>query len=144
MNRGANQSISVQYATAYPGIDTFPVIHSSYFKDGGLNVSYWTTANWTGLINQIDFVPNITTSFPAELYQVWDDVFSCIYQGTLLPNTSGIHHFSLDGSGDALLFIDDVLIANMSQANFETKVQGVANLTAGSEYNLTLKYFMTG
>jgi len=56
---GTAQNITVEYSEAYPGTGTFAQVPSSMFPDG-LNVTYWTTADWTGPINQTLIVPNIT------------------------------------------------------------------------------------
>lgn len=141
--RGIKENITVSYAEAYPGTGQFVTIPSSMFKDGGVNVTYWSTTDFTGPINQTDFVSNITAAtYPEELWQAWPQVFSAKYEGILLPNTSGTYHFSLVGQGDALLYLNDRLVANMSFANFGNTVQGIANLQAGTEVSLRLEYSM--
>ncbi|KAG4026647.1 hypothetical protein MFRU_038g00510 [Monilinia fructicola] len=142
IKHGKEQNISVSYSEAYPGTGTFPQVPSNMFLDG-LNVTYWTTANWTGPVNQTVKVENITSgTYPTQLWQAWPQVFSSEYNGTFMPNTSGIYHFSLTGQGDGLLYIEEKLIANMSRANFGNTVQGIANLTAGNPVSLSLKYSM--
>ncbi|PQE23746.1 putative periplasmic beta-glucosidase precursor protein [Rutstroemia sp. NJR-2017a BBW] len=142
VKHGAAQNISVVYSEAYPGTGTFPQVPSSMFL-GGFNVTYWTTANWTGPVNQTVTVENITSaSFPEELWKAWPQVFSSEYNGTFMPNTSGLYHFSLTGQGDCLLYIQNELIGNMSGANFQNTVQAVANLTAGVPVSLSMKYSM--
>ncbi|KAK8058575.1 glycoside hydrolase family 3 domain-containing protein [Apiospora phragmitis] len=141
--RGAAENISAKYAEAYPGTGQFPTIQSSMFKDGGVQVSYYTNTNFTGPVNQTERVPNITmASYPAALWQSWPQVFSAVYEGTFLPNATGTYHFSLYGQGTALLYLDGALVANMSFANFGNTVQGVAQLEAGAEVALVLKYDM--
>lgn len=136
-------NMTVTYAEAYPGTGEFPTVPSSMFVDDGLNVTYYTTTDFSGPINQTDFVPNITSaSFPKELWVSWPQVFSCVYEGTFKANTSGMYHFSLTGQGDAVLYIDGQVIANMSKANFGNTIQGIANLTAGEEVSLSLNYSM--
>ncbi|KAK8035146.1 beta-glucosidase [Apiospora rasikravindrae] len=131
--RGAAENISVKYAEAYPGTGQFPTIPSSMFKDGGVQATYYTNTNLTGPVNQTEFVRNITmASYPSALWQSWPQVFSTIYEGTFLPSTTGTYHFSLYGQGTALLYLDGALVANM----------GVAQLEAGSEVPLVLKYDM--
>ncbi|KAI4914746.1 hypothetical protein J4E90_004778 [Alternaria incomplexa] len=140
---GKEGNMTVTYAEAYPGTGQFPTVPSSRFVDGGLNVTYYTTTDFSGPINQTDFVPNITAaSFPKELWVSWPQVFSCVYEGTFKANTSGMYHFSLTGQGDAILHINGQVIANMSKANFGNTVQGIANLTAGDEVSLSLNYSM--
>lgn len=142
IKHGKEQNISVSYSEAYPGTGTFPQVPSNMFLDG-LNVTYWTTANWTGPVNQTVKVENITSgTYPTQLWQAWPQVFSSEYNGTFMPNTSGIYHFSLTGQGDGLLYVEEKLIANMSRANFGNTVQGIANLTAGNPVSLSLKYSM--
>lgn len=141
--RGAEENITVEYAEAYPGTGQFATIPSGMFEHGGVNVTYWTTTDFSGPVNQTDFVPNITAaSYPPELWQAWPQVWSAKYEGVFLPNTSGTHHFSMVGQGTALLYLDDALVANMSYANFGNTVQGVAELEAGSEVRLRLEYDM--
>jgi beta-glucosidase len=136
-------NMTVTYAEAYPGTGEFPTVPSSMFVDDGLNVTYYTATDFSGPINQTDFVPNITSaSFPKELWVSWPQVFSCVYEGTFKANTSGMYHFSLTGQGDAVLYIDGQVIANMSKANFGNTIQGIANLTAGEEVSLSLNYSM--
>ncbi|KAI4674502.1 uncharacterized protein J4E88_008238 [Alternaria novae-zelandiae] len=143
LRAGKEGNMTVTYAEAYPGTGQFPKVPSSMFVDGGLNVTYYTTTDFSGPINQTDFVPNITSaSFPKELWVSWPQVFSCVYEGTFKANTSGMYHFSLTGQGDAILHINGQVIANMSKANFGNTVQGIANLTAGDEVSLALNYSM--
>jgi beta-glucosidase len=136
-------NMTVTYAEAYPGTGQFSTIPSSMFVNGGLNVTYYTTADFSGPINQTDFVPNITSvSFPKELWVSWPQVFSCVYEGTFKANTSGTYHFSLTGQGDAILHMNNQVIANMSKANFGNTIQGIAEFTAGDEVALSLNYSM--
>lgn len=141
--RGAAENMTVGYAEAYPGTGQFATIPSGMFKDGGVNVTYWTTTDFSGPVNQTGFLPNVTAaSYPPELWQAWPQVWSARYEGVFLPNASGAHHFSLTGQGTALLYLDDALVANMSFANFGNTVQGVADLAAGAEVRLRLEYDM--
>jgi beta-glucosidase len=139
---GEAENITVIYNEAYPGTGRFPQIPSSMFS-GGLNVTYWTTSDWTGPVNQSLQVENITSaSFPTEFWEAWPQVYSSVYTGVFMPNTSGLYHFSLTGQGDCLLYVNEVLSANMSGANFGNTVQGIVNLTAGVEASLEVKYSM--
>lgn len=141
--RGSQSNISVEYAEAYPGTGQFVTVPSTMFKDGGVNVTYWTTTDFSGPVNQTDFVPNITAAtYPSELWQAWPQAFSAKYEGTFLPNTSGTYHFSLTGQGTALLYLNDNIVANMSFANFGTTVQGIADLDAGTEVSLRIDFDM--
>lgn len=141
--RGAEGNITVDYAEAYPGTGQFGTVPSTMFKNGGVNVTYWTTTDFSGPVNQTDFIANITAaSYPSELWQAWPQVWSAKYEGIFLPNTSGKYYFSLVGQGTALLYLNDSLVANMSFANFGNTVQGVANLEAGTEVSLRLEYDM--
>ncbi|KAE9975696.1 hypothetical protein EG328_003013 [Venturia inaequalis] len=136
-------NMTITYSQAYPGTGQFPTAPSSLFVGGGLNVTYYTTTDYSGPVNQTGFVNNITAAtYPSELWVSWPQVFSCVYEGLFKPNTSGLHHFSMTGQGDALLFIDGRLISNMSKANFGNTVQGIANLTAGVEVSVALNYSM--
>ncbi|KAE9979457.1 hypothetical protein EG327_007022 [Venturia inaequalis] len=136
-------NMTITYSQAYPGTGQFPTAPSSLFVGGGLNVTYYTTTDYSGPVNQTGFVNNITAAtYPSELWVSWPQVFSCVYEGLFKPNTSGLHHFSMTGQGDALLFIDGRLISNMSKANFGNTVQGIANLTAGVEVSVVLNYSM--
>lgn len=136
-------NMTVTYAEAYPGTGQFPTVPSSMFVNGGLNVTSYTTTDFSGPVNQTNFVPNITSaSFPKELWVSWPQVFSCIYEGIFKANTSGTYHFSLTGQGDAILYIDGKVTANMSKANFGNTIQGIANMKAGDEARLSLKYSM--
>ncbi|KAH7374129.1 glycoside hydrolase family 3 domain-containing protein [Cadophora sp. MPI-SDFR-AT-0126] len=140
--RGQLENITVAYSEAYPGTQQFPTIPSSMFGQG-VNVTYWTTTDFTGLINQTQILPNITApSFPSELWISYPQVFSATYDATFSPNTTGIYHFSLTGQGTATLYIAGKLIANMTAANFGNTVQGIANLTAGIDVPLHMAYSM--
>ncbi|KAK8063903.1 beta-glucosidase [Apiospora saccharicola] len=113
-------------------------------KGGRVRATYYTTANFTGPVNQTLLVPNITAAaYPADLWRSWPQVFSAVYEGTFLPNATGTHHFSLAGQGTALLYLGGDLVANMSHANFGNTVQGVVHLEAGTEVPLVLRYDMT-
>ncbi|KAF3041394.1 hypothetical protein E8E12_009532 [Didymella heteroderae] len=136
-------NMTVTYEEAYPGTGAFPTVPSSMFVNDGLNVTYYTTTDFSGPINQTDFVPNITSaSFPEELWVSWPQVFSCVYEGIFRANTSGMYHFSLTGQGDAILYINGKVTANMSKANFGNTIQGIADLKAGEEVFLSLNYSM--
>lgn len=139
---GEDQNISVSYREAYPGTGQFAQIPSSMFP-GGLNVTYWANTNLSGAINQTLTVPNITSaSYPTELWVAYPQVFSARYEGMFMPNTSGLYHFSLTGQGDALLYIDNTLIANMSGANFGNTIQGIYSLTANLSVYIQMDYSM--
>ncbi|EXF78508.1 hypothetical protein CFIO01_09723 [Colletotrichum fioriniae PJ7] len=141
--RGDAENITVKYSLAYPGTGQFPTIPSNMFRDGGVNVTYYKTTDFTGPINTTEFVPNITiATYPSELWQEFPDVFSAVYEAVFLPNTTGMYHFSMYGQGTALLYLDDKLIANMSYANFGNCIQGAAYLEAGTQCKLVLKYDM--
>ncbi|WQF85532.1 Putative glycoside hydrolase, family 3, glycoside hydrolase family 3 domain, immunoglobulin [Colletotrichum destructivum] len=141
--RGSIENISVEYAETYPGTGQFPTAPSRMFRDGGVNVTYYKTTDFSGPVIKTDFVPNITiATYPSELWKAYPDVFSAIYEATFLPNTTGMYHFSMYGQGTALLYLDDVLLANMSFANFGNYVQGNAYLKYGSEHKLVIKYDM--
>lgn len=141
--RGSNENISVEYSEAYPGTGQFPTIPSSMFLGGGVNVTYYKTTDFSGPINKTEVVPNITiATYPPSLWQAYPDVFSAVYEATFLPNTTGMYHFSMYGQGTALLYLDDILVANMSYANFGNYVQGATYLEAGSEVKLLLNYDM--
>ncbi|KAH9214722.1 glycoside hydrolase family 3 domain-containing protein [Leptodontidium sp. 2 PMI_412] len=140
--RGETDNITVKYSEAYPGTQQFPTIPSSMFGDG-LNVTYWTTTDFTGPINQTEILPNITApSFPAKLWVSYPQVFSATYDGTFSPNTTGVYHFSLTGQGTAAIYIAGILVANMTDANFGNTVQGIANLTAGVDVSIHMDYSM--
>lgn len=141
--RGSEENITVEYSEAYPGTGQFGTIPSSMFQNGGVNVTYWTTTDFSGPVNQTGFIPNITAAtFPLELWQTWPQVWSAKYEGVFLPNTSGTYHFSMTGQGTSLLYLNDTLVANMSYTNFGNTVQGIADLEAGSEVSLRLEYDM--
>lgn len=140
--RGAAQNITVEYSEAYPGTGTFAQVPSSMFP-GGLNVTYWTATDQSGPVNQTLIEQNITSaSYPAELWVAYPRVFSSKHKGTFMANATGLHHFSITGQGDALLYVDNVLISNMSGANFGNTVQGIANLTTNSPVAIRLDYSM--
>lgn len=141
--RGAKENITVEYAEAYPGTGQFGTIPPSMFQNGGVNVTYWETTDFSGPVNQTGFISNITAAtYPSELWKAWPQVFSAKYEGVFLPNTSGTYHFSLVGQGTALLYMNDTLVANMSFANFGNTVQGFMDLDAGTEVSLRLEYNM--
>ncbi|KAL3427319.1 glycoside hydrolase family 3 domain protein [Phlyctema vagabunda] len=140
--RAALDNITVSYSEGYPGTGQFPTIPSSMFGDG-LNVTYWTNTNFSGPSNQTLTVGNITAGmFPEELWTGYPQVFSSRYTGFLTPNTTGLHHFSLTGQGDAILYIDGKEIGSMVKANFGNTVQAIANLTAGVAVSIQLDYSM--
>ena len=142
--RGVVESIEVRYAETYPGNGVFPTIPPSMFLDGGLNVSYYSNLDFSGVPAVTDFVPNITAAtYPPELWEAYPDAFTAVYEGTFLPNTTGTYHFSLVGSGTSLLYLDNVLVGNQSYHNFGGDyVQGIAFLTEGSQVRLRLEYSM--
>ncbi|KAK1671332.1 glycoside hydrolase family 3 domain-containing protein [Colletotrichum godetiae] len=141
--RGDAENITAKYSMAYPGTGQFPTVPSSMFRDSGVNVMYYKTADFTGPVHTTEMVPNITiATYPPELWREYPDVFSAVYEAVFLPNTTGMHHFSMYGQGTALLYLDDVLVAKMSYANFGNYVQGATYLEAGSEVKLLLKYDM--
>lgn len=142
--RAESDGIELEYAEAYPGNGIFPTIPPSMFKEGGVNVSYYTNLDFSGPVSTTDFLPNITSgTYPSYLWEAYPQTFSAIYTATFLPNTTGGYHFSLVGQGTSLLYLDDVLVGNMSYHNFGGNyVQGYAYLEAGTEVKLMLKYDM--
>ncbi|KPI41063.1 Beta-glucosidase [Cyphellophora attinorum] len=142
--RSTAENITLKYAEAYPGNGIFPTIPPSMFKEGGVNVTYFTNLDFERPANTTDFLPNITSAtYPDYLWESYPDTFSAIYEATFLPNTTGGYHFSMVGQGTALLYLNDVLVGNMSYHNFGGNyIQGYAYLEAGAEVKLTLKYDM--
>lgn len=113
------------------------------FGDEGVNVTYWNTLDWSGPINQTVTMPNITSAvYPADMWVAWPDVFSSRYEAVFYPNTTGLYHFSLTGQGDALVWVNEQLIANMSGANFANTVQGIVNLTEAEPAAIRMDYSM--
>jgi beta-glucosidase len=142
LTRGQSEGINVSFAEAYPGTQEFTTVPSEMFVDG-VNVTYWTTTDFSGPINQTQNVPNITAAtYPEDLWVAYPQVFSAEYTGSFMPNTSGLYHFSLTGQGNALFYISGELIANMTDANFGCTIQGIANLTAGVAVPMRLHYSM--
>jgi len=140
--RGQLENITVKYSEAYPGTQQFPTVPSIMFN-GGVNITYWTTTDFTGPINQTETLPNITApSFPTELWVSYPQVLSATYDAIFSPNTTGVYHFSLTGQGTATLYIAGQLIANMTAANFGNTIQGIANLTAGFDVPIHMAYSM--
>ncbi|KAK1495323.1 putative beta-glycosidase [Colletotrichum cuscutae] len=141
--RGDAENITAKYSMAYPGTGQFPTIPSNMFKDGGVNVTYYKTTDFTGPVDMTDLIPNITiATYPTALWQAYPDVFSAVYDAVFLPNTTGMYYFSMYGQGTAMLYLDDQLVANMSYANFGNYIQGAAYLEARSEVKLLLEYDM--
>lgn len=139
--RGEGEGVEVRYTEAYPGTSQFSTIPDSMYTD--LTATWYTTGDRSGPVNQTTAPGNITiATFPSELWQSWPQVFSVLYEGTFTPNATGAHYFSMYGQGDALLYVDSVLIANMSKQNFGNTVQGYANLTAGEPVQLVIEYSM--
>jgi beta-glucosidase len=141
--RGQQENISTTYAEAYPGTSVFPTVPSEMFGTAGLNVSYWTTRDFSGPINRTIQVENITgSSYPSDLGAVWPEVFSARYEGVFYPNTTGLYHFSIYGNGGAILYLNDEVVANLNGSNFGMVVQGITNLSADTPVNIRLDYSM--
>ncbi|KAL4805784.1 glycosyl hydrolase family 3 C-terminal domain-containing protein [Aspergillus unguis] len=141
-HRAAKANISVLYSEAYPGTDAFPTVPSSLFGSG-LNVTYWTTTDFSGPINQTVHADNITSSsYPSNIGATWPAVFSSRYTGFFYPNVSGRYHFSIHGNGGAKLYLNNTLKASMTGSNFDMVVQGFADLQAGTAVPLRLDYSM--
>ncbi|KAK2022436.1 glycoside hydrolase family 3 domain-containing protein [Colletotrichum zoysiae] len=139
--RGEMEGISVRYAEAHPGTGPYPTVPSSMFED--LKATYWNTTDWSGKINQTVYPQNITSGmFPRNMFQAWPDVFSSVYEGKFLPNTTGLYHFSMNGQGDAVLLLNDQHVVTMTKQNFGNPVSGSIELEAGEPVNLYLKYSM--
>ncbi|KAK2051217.1 glycoside hydrolase family 3 domain-containing protein, partial [Colletotrichum caudatum] len=139
--RGEMEGISVRYAEAHPGTGPYPTVPSSMFKD--LRATYWNTTDWSGKINQTIYPQNITSGmFPRNMFQAWPDVFSSVYEGKFLPNTTGLYHFSMNGQGDAVLLLNGQHVVTMTKQNFGNPVSGSIELEAGKPVNLYLKYSM--
>ncbi|KAL4967887.1 glycoside hydrolase family 3 protein [Aspergillus stella-maris] len=141
--RAKQENITVLYSEAYPGTNEFPTIPSSMFGPLGLNVTYWTTTDFSGHPNRTIHAENITSSsYPADIGANWPDVFSSRYGGTFYPNVTGRHHFSLSGNGGGSLYLNGDLVATMPGSNFGVVVQGFADLKAGSAVPIRFDYSM--
>lgn len=139
----SEEGISVTYSEAYPGTDTFATVPSHMFGESGLNVTYWKTVDWSGPINRTIKVDNITLEdYPVELGATWPDIFSSRYEGIFYPNTTGLYHFSLYGNGNAVLYIDGKLTANLNGSNFGMVVQGIASVSKNCPVAVRLDYSM--
>ncbi len=73
---------------------------------------------------------------PAMRRRVW----SARWTGTLTPDISGSHFFSITGSGTAQLYVDNKVVATMMRADFGQTVQGTIALEAGRPVPIELKY----
>ncbi|RDW72665.1 glycoside hydrolase family 3 protein [Aspergillus mulundensis] len=141
--RAQQDNITVLYSEAYPGTNAFPTIPSSMFGPEGLNVTYWTTTDFSGAPNRTVHADNITSqSYPPDIGAVWPDVFSSRYEGTFHPNASGRYHFSLSGNGGGSLYLGGRLVADMAGSNFGVVVQGVADLESGTAIPIRFDYSM--
>lgn len=67
-------------------------------------------------------------------------MLSARYEGTFYSNTTGLYHFSLYGSGGAILYLNDEVVANLNGSNFGMVVQGIANLSADTPVVIRLDY----
>ncbi|KAL4900067.1 glycoside hydrolase superfamily [Aspergillus multicolor] len=141
--RAKQDNITVLYSEAYPGTNEFPTVPSSMFGSAGLNVTYWTSTDFSGFPNRTVHADNITAiSYPADIGAVWPEVFSSRYEGTFYPNVSGRYHFSLSGNGGGRLYLDNKLVADMPGSNFGVVVQGVADLKADTPVPIRFDYSM--
>ncbi|KAK1566143.1 LOW QUALITY PROTEIN: glycoside hydrolase superfamily [Colletotrichum navitas] len=113
------------YAEAHPGTGPYPTAPSSMLKD--LKAIYWNNTNWSGNINQT----------------AWPDIFSSVYEGKFLPNTTGLYYFSLNGQRDAVLLLNGQHVVTMTKQNFGNPVSGVIELEAGKPIDLYLKDSMS-
>ncbi|KAL4948448.1 glycoside hydrolase superfamily [Aspergillus filifer] len=141
--RARQENITVLHSEAYPGTNEFPTIPSSMFGNLGLNVTYWTTTDFSSQPNRTIHADNITSSsYPADIGAVWPNVFSSRYEGTFYPNVTGRHHFSLSGNGGGSLYLNGELVANMPGSNFGVVVQGFCDLKAGMSVPIRFDYSM--
>ncbi|KAL4797536.1 glycoside hydrolase superfamily [Aspergillus venezuelensis] len=141
--RAKEDNITVLYSEAYPGTNEFPTIPSSMFGNLGLNVTYWTTTDFSGHPNRTIHADSITSStYPADIGAVWPDVFSSRYEGTFHPNVTGRHHFSLSGNGGGSLYLNGDLVAIVPGSNFGVVMQGFADLEAGTAVPIRFDYSM--
>ncbi|KAJ5261194.1 hypothetical protein N7478_011789 [Penicillium angulare] len=141
--RAAQENVSVSYLKAFPGTQTFDQVSTSMFGPDGLNVTYWTTTDWTGPVNQTTTAGNITVGdYPKNMASVWPDVYSSRYAGHFYPNETGLYYFSVYGNGLGNLYIDGDLVTSLNGSNFNMVAQGVVKLTAGKAVTLRLDYSM--
>jgi len=147
MKAGAGQGIRVDYAPGTSGLDPLPApaaglfttpegkpgFRADFYANPNLDMSGQPFGSLTLDRPGLDKEPGVT-GLPAS------NQWSVRYAGRLTPKTSGIHKFSLHGSGTARLFIDGVERGHFELADFGNAIFANVPLIAGKPVNVRIDY----
>lgn len=143
----AGQGIRVDYAQGTSGLDPLPAPAAGLFTtaDGkaGFRADFYGNPNLDMSVRPfgsmtldrpyLDKEPKIA-GLPA------DNQWSARYAARLTPKMSGVHKFSLHGSGSARLFIDGVERGHFELADFGNAILADVALTEGKPVDVRIDY----
>jgi len=144
----AGQGVTVTHADGTLGLVSLPVLPAAVLTPSsgsgpGLFGTYYPTMDWNG--SPVDQFVSPTIDANAVLVS---GSYSARWTGTLTPQVSGLHRFSMRHTGIARLYIDGQLIASgetealdgVIPGSQRTTAQGIATLTAGTPVPIVVEY----
>ncbi len=140
-------AVKVTYAQGSDGLDPLPVVPPAALRtaDGqpGLDAVYYPNANLKAegqaFAHRVEPGVNLRGSpqlpgLPA------NNGWSAIWTGTLTPRTSGLHRFTIQGSGSGRLFLGGALAARFDRVDFGTVAFATATLSAGKPVKVRIEF----
>ncbi|MFJ6436166.1 beta-glucosidase H [Streptomyces sp. NPDC091416] len=145
----AGTAVKVTHAQGTRGDLPLPAVPSDVLRTAtgavGLTAAYYAGADATGtpVITRTEPAVDFTAPPVGSLPQVW----SARWTGTLTPNTTGLHRFSLLPAGTTSLVVDGRTVASGTRqmrrfflGPHDYPLQGTAGLTAGRGVAVELTY----
>ncbi|MEU7834100.1 glycoside hydrolase family 3 C-terminal domain-containing protein [Nonomuraea sp. NPDC049129] len=141
----AGGGVTLNQARGTLGTGALPVLSGDLLRpasgDGpGLTATYYPAPDFTGdpVLTRVEPSVSFSTA-PSGVTGTW----SARWTGTLTPPKTGGYRFSLNGSGQARLYIDGKLVA-ANHTEFGGIAHGLADLTAGRTVSIKLEYSTAG
>jgi beta-glucosidase len=147
ISKRAGAKLSVRFAPGTSGLAPLPAPPAGLFRtargEPGFTADYFANPNmvFTGAPAASATVDRpYLDKQPAGVTLPANNQWSVRYTGTITPARSGVHKFSLHGSGSARLFIDGKLQGAFELADFGNAIHANVPLVAGQPAEVRIEY----
>ena len=143
----AGSGVQISFAPGTLGLRPLPMLPASYFKtpDGkpGVQAEYYANPdrNFSGRPMAVRTEPSISLDQIPDIpgippYLHW----SVRYIATFTPDKTGIQHFTMVGSGEAVLYIDHKQVAEYMRSDMQDLVYANVEMTAGKPVEIRVEF----
>ena len=139
--------VKVTYAQGSAGIDALPVVPPEVLRNPegapGLSAAYYANPNlrFEGTPFAERTEAGVNLSGPLQIATApSNNGWSAVWSGQLRPRRSGLHKFTIAGSGSGRLLLDGAVVARFDRVDFGTVAYATASLVAGRPVKLRIEY----